>query len=239
MKRFLATVLIGLMMSSGAAVAERISHSYDMRVGALRLATADVRGVAEGGRYAVNATMQARGVAGWLTGGSFQASARGRWSGGGAFTPERFEQSSDFRGEQQELVIEYASGTPVSTRYTPARDPDEDPIPTLAKQSGTVDFLTAMLTLTFPGTAEEICARSVTAFTFTKRTLLDGTGTVGGAPDAPTCSVEYADVDPETLVADSRDTYTMDLRPLGDGRFEVERISGPSEFGRAIFQRTD
>ena len=239
MYRLLSVAGLALSLSAQGAVAERINHTYDMNVGGFRLATATIAGVAEDGRYVVNAAMNARGLVGAITGGSFEASARGRWDGGDGFRPDRFEQTGVFRGEAQELVIEYARNAPASTTYTPEREPDEDPIPTLSKQVGTVDFLTAMMTLTFPGTAAEICARSMVAFTFTKRTAIDGTGVVGGTAEAPTCTIEYANVDPETLVAEASDTYTLTLRPLDATRFEVARISGPTDMGRAVFNRTN
>ncbi|RED17827.1 DUF3108 domain-containing protein [Pontivivens insulae] len=239
MLRIMCVAGFAACFGAQSVMAERFTHTYDMNVGGFRLATATIAGVAEGDGYAANAAMNARGLVGALTGGSFEASVRGRWNGAAEFAPDRFEQTATFRGETQALVIDYANGAPISTVYTPAREPDEDPIPTLSKQVGTVDFLTAMMTLTYPGTAEEICARSVVAFTFTKRTAIEGTGTVGGTADAPVCTVEYANVDPETLVAEETDTYTLSLRPYSGGRYEVAQISGPTDMGRAVFNRTN
>ncbi|WP_316015420.1 hypothetical protein [Roseobacter sp. HKCCA0434] len=217
--------------------AERISHRYDMSVAGIRLASAAIAGEVTPEGYALAARVEARGLAGFFA-GDLDAQARGRRSGQ-VFTPARFEQESEERDGPERLVLGYVQGVPVSADYTPARGPDEKPIPPLGRQGGTVDYLTAILTLTFPGTPEEICARRVDAFTFTKRTRIVGEGVVmqGGVP---TCRVSYRDVDPETLVPDDDvDSYTLTLRPLGDGRHEVAEISGPTEFGRARITRTD
>ncbi|QPH52536.1 DUF3108 domain-containing protein [Pontivivens ytuae] len=217
-----------------AAAGERFTHTYEMRVGGLRLASAAVAGVAEGNRYAVNANLAASGIVDVFTDGSFEAEVRGTWDGNGTFTPERFSQTGNWRGEERRLDLTYAAGTPVSAVYTPERDPDDDPIPTLSKQTGTIDFLTAVMTLTYPGTMEEICSRAFDAFTFTKRTRIEMSQGPGES-----CVATYRNIDPETMRAKDPDTYTVELRPMEGNIYEVSRLVGPTDFGRAIISRTN
>jgi hypothetical protein len=229
-----------MVLGTSAAGAETLNHQYDMRVGGLRVATANVRADVTGRAYSATAALEARGLVGAITSGSFTASVRGATTGTAQFVPQTFTQTGAFRGRDTRLDIAYVDGTPVSTVYTPEREADDKPIPTLSKQSGTVDFLTAMLTLTMPGTPQEICTRRLDAFTFTKRTRIEGQGVVARGDGTLTCRVSYLDVDPETLVADpDPDPYTLELRPMADGRYEVARILGATDLGTAIIARTN
>lgn len=226
---FTAAMLIG-----SAGHAEPFEHHYDVSFAGLRVASANVAGDVTDTTYNATARMEARGLAG-LVSSDFTASVQGGRSGPSGFAPQAFVQVSGGR-DASRLDIAYRDGTPVSIVSTPSRDEDERDIPTLSKQADTVDFLTAVLALTLPGTAEEICSRTFDSFTMTKRVRIEGQGITAGTQS---CSVIYQKVHTETLAARDPQPYTLELRPLQGDQFEVSRILGPSEFGRAVITRTN
>ena len=233
MRRVLSAMM--LVLAGGAAQAEPFVHQYDVRFAGLRVATASVQGDVSATSYNATARMEARGLVGFFSSGNFSAAVRGTRTGPAGFSPQVFEQVSSGRNASR-LDITYRNGAPITAISNPERGPDERAVPTLSKQSGTVDFLTAVVALTHPGTPAEICNREFDSFTLTKRVRIDGDGVL---PDTLTCRVVYRKVNPETLESRDPEAYTLELRPMADGRYEVARILGPSEFGQAVITRTN
>lgn len=233
MRRVLSAML--LIVAGGAAQAEPFTHNYDVRFAGLRVASATVQGNVTPTSYNAAARLEARGLAGLFTSGDFNASVRGTRTGPAGFMPQAFAQVTE-GSDASRLDLVYRGGMPVSAVSSPVRAADERAVPTLSKQAGTVDFLTAVVALTYPGTAEEICNRSFDSFTLTKRVRIEGDGLI---PGTQSCRVIYRKVNPETLQARDPEPYTLELRPTTDGQFEVARILGPSEFGQTVISRTN
>lgn len=225
---------IAMMGMAGAASAERLDHRYDLSVSGLRMASAHVVSDVTDTTYTATARMEARGIVGLFAAEDIDVTVRGTRTGPAGFAPQAFVQTS----ADDRLDIAWRGGAPSSIVTDPPRPADARKIPTLSRQQGTVDFLTAVLALTMPGTPEEICTRSFDSFTITRRVRIDGQG-VGGTAAAPVCTVDYSKVDPETLAVRDPQTYRMELRPLPDGRHEVARITGPTEFGTATIARVN
>ena len=234
-------VLMAMMMASApvaapvGVLAETFQHDYELSVRGLRVGTMALRADVDTFDYSATARFEATGIVGLIAGEGITASVRGARGGDAGFVPQAYAQ---VREGDSRLDLSYRDGVPVSIVADPPRGADEDPIPTLSRQAGTVDFLTAIVALTLPGTPEEICNRRFDTFTQTERSRIEGQGVVAGA-DGPACDVVFSDVDPETLKVEDPETFRMDLRQMADGRYEMIALSGRGEVGPARLERVN
>lgn len=232
--RGVLTVLM-VMAAPVTAVAETLQHDYELSVRGLRVGTMALRADVDAFDYAATARFEATGIVGLIAGEGITASVRGARGGDAGFVPQAYAQ---VREGDSRLDLSYRGGVPVAIVSDPPRDASDDPIPTLSKQAGTVDFLTAIVALTLPGTPEEICNRRFDTFTQTERSRIEGLGVVEGA-QGPACDVVFSDVDPETLEVEDPETFRLDLRRMADGRYEMVALSGRGELGPARLERVN
>ncbi|MEL6680804.1 MAG: hypothetical protein AAFQ51_19035, partial [Pseudomonadota bacterium] len=222
---------------------DRFVHTYEMRILGLRGATGTFEGRAREGGYFVEAKAQGTGLLGFLSNARFTGNARGGYAetdgDASGFAPSEFLSRSAFRGSARSLRMVYEDGTPTVVEFTPDRDPDDDPIPPLGTLTGSLDPMTSVLRLTWPGTPQDICGRAIEGFTGSRRTLVELEAPKSAGNGRYTCEARFS----RSRGADNKTMkgfpFTATLRKRSDGLYEVYRIIGDTDFGRMTIQRTN
>lgn len=148
----LAVALFAALVSGSPATAadEPVRLAYDAYLGPFYVLSAEADLEMSGDRYKVVTRAKSQGVASWL----FEWQSEARTEGGlsaGKLQPRRHEVDGQWRGEIRKIRLAYpdsfGAGEPVKFDVSPRPDGDErDPVPpSLTK--GTIDPLSATLTM--------------------------------------------------------------------------------------------
>ncbi|MEL6125332.1 MAG: hypothetical protein AAGJ92_11255 [Pseudomonadota bacterium] len=238
-----ALIALGMIGADGAVAQDKFVHTYEMRLLGVRGATATFEGRAREGGYFVEARARGTGILGFLSNARFDGNARGGYEAStgeaSGFAPAEFYQRGAYRGDSRQLNMRYTGGVPTSVVFTPERDPDDDPIPPLDEQAGTLDPLTSVLRFTWPGTPQEICGREIDSFTGSRRTLIEMEPPQPAGNGQYTCKAQYSRTKGFENQKRKRFPFTATLRQRSDGLYEVWRIVGATDFGRMTIQRTN
>ncbi|MBB5514583.1 hypothetical protein FHS89_000581 [Rubricella aquisinus] len=218
------------------------SQDYLVYVGGFRTATATAIGEAAEGRYVFTLNAESAGLVRLFADAKFTATVTGDVTTEGNLIPDGYTHSGFWDGETYTLSMDYEGGNPVRVAYAPEREPDDDPIPPLDTQEGTLDPVSALMALTWPGTPEDICDRRVETFSGSRRTVSD-IEPARPAPDGRlACDLVYTRVkydDAGQPYSDKEFPYTLELRPMADGLWEVWKISGPTSMGTMVVRRAE
>lgn len=165
----LAAVLLGAMAMGSPAMAadEPVRLAYDAYLGPFYVLSAEADLEMTGDRYRVVTRAQSQGVASWL----FEWQSEARTEGGlsaGKLRPRRHEVDGQWRGEIRKIRLAYpdsfGSGAPVEFDVSPRSDGTErDPVPPPLTK-GTVDPLSATLTMLMKLAQGERCEGSFRVF---------------------------------------------------------------------------
>ncbi|MCE5973747.1 DUF3108 domain-containing protein [Sinirhodobacter sp. WL0062] len=211
---------------------------FDVELKGLKAGRLTINGKIEGASYGANGSLETTGLLGALKKLRHEASVAGDFKAG-AFTPLSYNQTSERGDKKVDHVIVYQSGTPVSVSRNPPRTPrdlDVDP----AKQTGTIDPLTALYAVLRDVDRAEACALDVKLYDGSKRTQvkLEPAQTKG---ENVICSGEYRRLEgfsAKDMEEKSRFPFTLTYAPTPDGaRLQVIEIATDTVYGKGRLKR--
>lgn len=243
---FLLAICLTLAFSSPSAArsAERegFTQDYMIYVGGFRTARATATGRATDGRYAFTLSAQSAGLVRIFADATFNATVEGQMTDAGVMIPDEYAHASFWDDTSYTLSMDYDDGQPTRVEHMPEREPDDDPIPPLDLQAGTLDPISGLMSLTWPGQPDQICGRTVETFSGSRRTVSEIAAPRAGKDGMLQCDLIYARIKYDEDDQPQRDKefpFTIDLRPIGDGQWEVWKFSGPTSMGTMVVRRVE
>ena len=230
----LAAVALGVMATCPAR-AEQVT--FDLVLMGLTAGQLTYDGSVTGGDYAVSGRLKTTGLAALLKQVRYDATARGRLSGG-TFTPSAYTEDANTGKRQSRSVMKYRRGVPQVTEYQPARKPrsyDVDP----ATQGGTVDPLTALFATLADVAPGKECQVRLRLFDGRRASQL----TTGGRKQAGgkvTCTGEYrrvAGFSPDEMAERVSFPFTLTYAPQANGTMRVTEVAMQTIYGRGRLVR--
>ncbi|MGB0498617.1 MAG: hypothetical protein ACPGID_09775 [Rubricella sp.] len=234
-------------VAQGAAQADdHFRHGYVFYVGGIRSAEATVEGWSLEDGYLFNASLRSAGIVGFFADAEWEAEVQGRRLSEASFRPDDYRHETVWNGEIRSLNMDYEGGRPVLVAYTPEREEDDEPIPPMSTAAGTVDPLTGLVMLVWPGTPDEICGRVIDTFSGARRTRLTMSAPRRGGDGTWRCEggamrMRYDEEGNRTPERDKTFPFTIEMREMADaaGVFEVWRLNSPTDIGQMIVRRTN
>jgi hypothetical protein len=231
MSRLLRLLVLGsALLAPALAAAEQASFSFSVagiKVGSLTMASEQA-----GGAYSATSRIDTAGLAGMFD-FFFDGQATGRVNGE-TVVPASYVATSKSPRALRHTKIGWERGVPVSVSVEPPRESAPEP----AKQGGTLDPVSAGFRLFRSAPAEEVCDTTVDVFDGSRRSRLrlakpakDG--------EALVCAGTFARIEGEAhSMADLREfPFRLVFGPDGGGRYRLERIEAPTNFGQAVLSR--
>ena len=231
----LALVLAGLHPAS----ADQTDHIvFDVVLKGITAGELVIDGKIVGNSYGAKGRMQTTGLAGAIKKIRYDASADGSFAQG-RFTPRAVEVAARRGDDRSRNTVIYNGGTPVSVVHEPPRKPrptDVNP----ARQSGTIDPLTALYAVLRDVPPAEACQLSVTMFDGTKRSQVALSSPQANG-DGVVCTGEYRRLEgfsEKDMAEKSRFPFTLTYAPTADGtRLRVVEISTDTILGKGRLKR--
>ncbi|MEQ9638694.1 MAG: DUF3108 domain-containing protein [Alphaproteobacteria bacterium] len=158
---FAASACIG--GANAAQVGQRISLSYNLYAAGLPVAELDAEVELTGSSYRVASDLRTVGLADMRVGWRAAQVSDGRLVNGSAH-PSRFASDGTWRDQPRRTEIKYSAAGAVDLDLTPSADDDLHPPVSPAQRAGTVDFMSAMVELTFADSPAAACAGSRAIF---------------------------------------------------------------------------
>ncbi|KEP69078.1 DUF3108 domain-containing protein [Thioclava sp. BHET1] len=210
---------------------------FDVVLKGIRAGELAINGKIVGDGYGANGVLKTAGLVGLFRKIRYDATVSGHYANG-TFTPMRFSEKSDTPNSKATHEIVYKNGTPVAVSRNPPRAPsDRDVDP--AKQTGTLDPLTALYAVLRNVDTADACKLDVKMYDGAKRSQVrlfdprpDGKGVV--------CSGEYrrlAGFSKSDMAEKSRFPFTLYYEPSGPGRLQVDRIETDTIYGKGSLKR--
>ena len=228
-----ATLFAGMLAISAPAVAKDEIHSYKVYVGGLTVGTLNMSARIENGRYAAVAKVIGGGLIGAIFDLQFSGRSDGSVDGAGGFNAQKYTAEERDDGETKKRLLQFRGGTPTKVEFSPARKPrsyDIDP----GKQRGTVDPITAALTLLQDTPAEKACGRSVEIFDGSKRTRIKLDKLQSGSDGSFACNGVFSRIagySDKQLAKQNAFPFTIHYKQSNDG-LVVTKFDAASIFGR-------
>lgn len=244
-RRFLANVLFGLAAAGAAAGAsertppvDSVSAVYDLNVGGLGAGELTLEATIGEERYRARAAVTTTGIVGVFIDQSWRGVTRGEVQGE-RLRPVHY--SSQYEGDEgkQAREVRYEAGRPVSVHPRPKEETRPWSIDA-EDQAGTVDPVTAILSLLAPAREGAACDRRIVAYDGKHRFAfeLDRARRRAGGIRCPGAYVRLAGYKPEKM-EDARRPFTLFLERGEDGLLEVARIESDTLFGTAVLGLRD
>ena len=142
-----ALLLLALAVGPGAAAAEPLRASYEVRAAGLRIMEVEAMIDLDAPRagYALELRTRLRGVAAAFGSGEGVSRASGTWRAGQA-RPAGFSSDGVWRGQARTLLMDYPDGQPVVRRIAPPDEEEREPVPEELRR-GTLDSLSVLAQL--------------------------------------------------------------------------------------------
>ncbi|MDR0809849.1 MAG: DUF3108 domain-containing protein [Gemmobacter sp.] len=233
-------MVLAAALAAGLAGAGRAEQAqFDFVLHGITAGNLTWNGTGEpGGAYAVRGTLKTTGLAAMLRKVHYEATAKGRITSKGVYTPSSYVENANTGRRQSQVRMVWKKGVPVIESYQPARAPrpyDIDP----ATQSGTVDPLTAMFAALRDVAPGQECKINLKMFDGRRASAVKL-----GAPkrqgDKVSCSGEYrrvAGFSPEDMTEKTRFPFTLTYAPADNGQMRVVEVAMDSLYGKARLVR--
>ena len=234
-------VLFGLSGEVDANDIERVSLSYEFKIGPFLLGKANIATMSSATSYSAAVIAKSYGMFNLLRRNvRIEASVRG-WTRGHDLEPSSYLQSATSNGEViWRRSIQYAAGKPVSTQSYPEQTRPEDQVE-LTEHSGTVDPITVIFSMIRPGEIDHLCGRQFRVF--------DGQDMFGvsiGNPvwhdDLAKCTTVYRRLESWDSVPESPvRTFDVEYAPIEENSriFRMERTTIETRFGKVKINLAD
>ncbi len=225
-----AALALGLLASQ--ALAENSTFDFyvsGIPVGKMSLSTSETKS-----SYSARSRIEASGFIGMLLTFYYDGESKGAITRQGAIVPALFEAHSKTPRTDRRTRIDWKNGTPVSVNVNPARDNAPDP----AKQTGTIDPISAGFAILRDLPQDQLCDKTLMVFDGSRLSRLrldpakDGGGTF-------TCVGKYARVEGEAhTLSDQREfPFELVFSKQSGGVGRLEQIQTDTSFGRAVLRR--
>ena len=246
-RRFLATILAGLAAIGTAAPAsepvppvESFSAAYDIHIGGLEAGALSVEATIGDARYAASARMRTSGLVGFFLDESWRGETEGAVREG-RLRPLRYSSGKAGERGAQRRELGYEDDAPVSVRSEP--EAAEHPWSVdAADQQGTVDPVTALVSMLAPAAEGEACDRRILAYDGEHRFAFE-LGPAERRGDRLACEGAYVRLggyEPTALTGeDGRQPFTLVLAERADGLLQARRIEAETGFGAGVLRRRE
>lgn len=229
-----AALGLALLASSGTARAGSELATFDFYVSGLHVGNMALNTTQTPTAYTSKSRIEAAGVVGLLLTFFYDGQASGQIAGDGTIVPVRFEAHSRTPRTDRRSAIDWKDGAPINVSVVPPRKTSPDP----AKQSGTLDPISAGFAILRDRPRDELCDQTYMVYDGSRlsRLRLDPAQDQG---DSITCAGNYARIEGEAHTLSSQREFPFQLifskQANGDGR--LERIQTDTSFGRAVLER--
>ncbi|WP_161860523.1 DUF3108 domain-containing protein [Algicella marina] len=232
LKRILQAAALLAGLSAGIAHAADEEQRYDVYAGGLKLGTMGMNANLANDRYAVNARVAGGGLLGALIKFDFAGRSEGRIAADGTLQPASYSGTSDDGKRERTVKFTYGSKTPRNVSFSPARTPrDYDAAP--SAQSGTLDPISATLSLLRPMPVGEACGKRVEVFDGSKRSRLSVAARQPARDGLFVCNGTYSRISgfsPKLMAKQVNFPFSIFWRET-NGMMEVVRFQTDTTFG--------
>lgn len=238
--RVLAGLALGLVAAGAEASAgerappvESVSAVYDLHVGGIGAGELRLEATVRAESYRARATVRTTGIVGVFIDQTWRGVTRGEVRGA-RLRPLHYSSRHEGDDGKQAREVTYEAGRPVSVDPRPkeeARPWSIDP----EDQAGTVDPVTAILSLLAPVREGAACDRRIASYDGKHRFAFEVERARRRADGirCPGAYVRVAGYKPEKM-EDARRPFTLFLERREDGLLEVGRIESDTLFGTAV-----
>jgi hypothetical protein len=189
----------------------------------------------EGFRYEAASSIRATGLVGAVARLRFEGAVAGVVGPDGRLAPERYTAFSRSTRSERDTEIRFEDGNPVHVSVVPPRSSAPD----VAAQAGTLDPVSAAVTLLGDAASGEVCSERVMLFDGSRRSEL-AVGRAEQQDGALVCNGAYTRIEGEahsTAAGDGSWPFRLVYLPDGNGGVRLQRIEAPTRFGRAVMER--
>lgn len=211
--------------------------AYDIYVGGIWIGELSLEARVEAEAYRAEAAFQTTGLVGFFREMDWIGETTGRVAAG-ALLPVRYEATSAEGDERREVA--FSDGDPVSVSAEPPLEEKPWSIDA-AEQSGTVDPVTALLSVLAPGPRRALCGRRIEVFDGRHRFAfeLDRPEPRGDGARCSGAHVRLAGYEPEKMGENARKPVTFSLSRRADGRDQVTRLQAETSLGMGVMSIRD
>jgi len=233
----LAALCTALICTAGAARAEDIRATFDVRLLGLSVGKMQFAAREGAGSYAVNSVFGTAGV-GRIVNAGFRLSSAGSLRQG-RLMPQTYDEQIDTGSRRSTASLRYDGGVPRITGGTVVSERAEDPQALdVAAQGGTVDPLTALWGVLRDRPAEGLCRYDTLVFDGQRRARLAMTGR-SDAGGRTTCTGAYTRIGGFTASEMRKQTvfpFAVTYVPAG-AAMRAQTVTVKSGFGLAEMTR--
>ena len=244
-RRLLAIVVLGVAAAGAAAgtyertpPVESVSVVYDLHVGGLSTGELTLEATIGDESYRARATVRTTGIVGLFIDQTWRGVTRGEVRGE-RLRPVHYGSRLEGDEGKQAREVTYEAGRPVSVDPRPREEARPWSIDA-EDQSGTVDPVTAILSLLAPVREGAACDRRIVSYDGKHRFAFE-LDRARRRADGIRCRGAYVRVagyKPEKM-EDARRPFTLFLERREDGLLEVGRIESDTLFGTAVLSRRE
>jgi len=233
-----ALILCLVPGSPQAGQAERIdTGSFDVELRGFRAGVLAFSGAQNDTSYAASARMESAGLVRLMRQLRFDASARGRVTGG-RLAPQSYNEDMNTGRRESRTVMAYQNGIPQVVAREPWRAPqphDIDP----ASQAGTLDPMTALYALLRDVPQDQACQMNLQLFDGRRRTQVSLRDPLRSGASV-ICTGEFrrvAGYSPNEMAEGTRFPFELVYGPAGNDSLRVMRLTVDSIHGTARLVR--
>lgn len=232
LERIFGAVFIALALCASATWAAEERQRYDVYAGGIKLGTLGMNANIERDRYGVSARVAGGGLLGVFVTFDFSGQAQGGITRSGALVPSRYTGTSDNGKVKRTISFTYNSSVPRNVSFSPARTPKPYDVGPEA-QRGTVDPISATLSLLRPMPVGQACGKSVDVFDGSKRSRLSVGARQATRDGLFVCNGTYSRIagfSPKLMAKQENFRFSTFWRER-DGMMEVVRFQSQTTFG--------
>lgn len=210
---------------------------YDIHVGGMWVGELALEARVQAREYRAEASFRTTGLVGFFLETDWIGETTGRVAAG-ALVPVRYAAGSGDGEERREVA--FSDGDPVSVSAEPPLEEKPWSIDA-AEQSGTVDPVTALLSVLAPGPRRALCGRRIEVFDGRHRFAfeLDRPEPRGDGARCSGAHVRLAGYEPEKMGENARQPVTFSLSRRADGRDQVTRLQAETSLGMGVMSIRD
>lgn len=223
------TLALGLMLASPAAAE---TAKFDLVLAGITAGSLSFDAEIDAKTYSVTGRLKTTGLAAMLKKVSYTAAASGSVSGK-TLVADRYDERADTGKRQSEVAMAWKAGVPQVISYSPQRKPRAWDIDAAA-QGGTVDPLTAMLSVLRSVPAGQECGETIPMFDGRRATQVT-TAAPQAEGDRVVCTGEYrriAGFSPDDMAEKTRFPFTLTYAPGPDGAMQVQEVTMDTLVGK-------
>jgi hypothetical protein len=224
--------MLGLLAAPAAGAQETLSMRFDVRFGPVRAADVRIEAEQDARRYRIRGTAESTGIVGLIRDFRFDLAADGTREGN-VYRPAFFMGDIDTGWHETQVEMQYLAGVPTVLSLSP-EDTVADWTLDAAAQTGTLDPLTALLALIWPGPRADLCGVTLDTFDGRRRGRLMLAAPMQEGADL-VCAGLYqrvAGFPPEDMANYDRLHFTVVFETTGNGDWRLARAVTQTPYGR-------